>query len=103
MNRSFLECTGNHSRPPVQYVLCSSFVYMCASLLFLCGTRRQFCSQGDFSKKRKEQCLLKYEGRWTFMEMSESGAGVPLRHPQTSLQDAGRADADTGLELWAVE
>ena len=43
------------------------------------------------------------EGRWTFMEMSESGAGVPLRHPQTSLQDAGRADADTGLELWAVE
>lgn len=43
------------------------------------------------------------EGRWTFMEMSESGAGVPLRHPQTSLQDAGQAGADAGLELGAVE
>lgn len=30
------------------------------------------------------------------------GQGVPLRHPQTSLQDTGQAGAHTGLELWTV-
>lgn len=44
-----------------------SFVYMCAPLLFLCGTRQQFCSRGDFSKKRKEQCLLKHDEMWELM------------------------------------